>query len=48
MNEGVEFNVNSLKYFEYNWNCTKYYTSTIDTADAREFLINITRKLGSS
>lgn len=41
MNEGVEFNVNSLKYFEYNWNCTKYYTSTIDTADAREFLINI-------
>lgn len=41
MNKDVEFNVNYLEDFEYNWNCTKYYTSIIDTADARKFLINI-------
>ncbi len=41
MNKDVKFNVNYLKDFEYNWNCTKYYTSIIDTADARKFLINI-------
>lgn len=41
MNKDVEFNINYLKDFEYNWNCTKYYTSVIDTAVARKFLINI-------
>lgn len=41
MIKGIEFDVNSLKDFEYNWNCTKYYTSIIDTVEARQFLINI-------
>jgi helicase C-terminal domain protein len=41
MNDGVKFNADYLKYFEYNWNCTKYYTSIIDKTDARTFLINV-------
>ena len=41
MIKGIEFDVKSLKDFEYNWNCTKYYTSIIDTVEARRFLINI-------
>ena len=41
MIKDIEFDVKSLKDFEYNWNCTKYYTSIIDTVKARQFLINI-------
>lgn len=41
MNDSVKFNADYLKYFEYNWICTKYYTSIIDKADARKFLINV-------
>ena len=41
MIKGIEFDVKSLNDFEYNWNCTKYYTSIIDTVEARQFLINI-------
>ena len=29
MNDSVKFNADYLKDFEYNWNCTKYYTSII-------------------
>ena len=41
MNDSVKFNADYLKDFEYNWNCTKYYTSIIDKTDARKFLINV-------
>lgn len=41
MNDSVKFNAEYLKDFEYNWNCTKYYTSIIDKTDARKFLINV-------
>lgn len=41
MNDRVKFNADYLKDFEYNWNCTKYYTSIIDKTDARKFLINV-------
>lgn len=41
MNEVMEFNIKYLKNFEYNWKCTKYYSSVIDTTEARKFLINI-------
>lgn len=41
MNTNFEFNANFLNDFEYNWKCTKYYSSIIDTVDARKFLINI-------
>lgn len=41
MNDGIKFDLNSLHSFDYNWNCSKYYTSIIDTDDARKFLINI-------
>lgn len=37
----MEFNINYLKNFEYNWKCTKYYSSVIDTTEARKILINI-------
>lgn len=37
----MEFNIKYLKNFEYNWKCTKYYSSVIDTTEARKFLINI-------
>lgn len=40
-NNDVEFNVNFLKDFEYNWECAKYCTSIIDTSEARTFLINV-------
>ena len=30
-----------MKNFEYNWKCTKYYSSVIDTTEARKFLIKI-------
>ncbi|MGY3708369.1 DEAD/DEAH box helicase [Granulicatella adiacens] len=41
MNTNFEFNAKFLNDFEYNWKCTKYYSSIIDTVDARKFLINI-------
>ncbi|KXB92817.1 DEAD/DEAH box helicase [Megasphaera hutchinsoni] len=41
MNDSVKFNADYLKDFEYNWNCTKYYSSVIDTTEARKFLINV-------
>ena len=41
MNEKVEFSSALLKDYEYNWKCTKYFSSIIDTPKAREFLINI-------
>ncbi len=41
MNEVMEFNIKYLKNFEYNWKCTKYYSSVIDTTEARKILINI-------
>ena len=41
MTESFEFNANYLENFDYNWSCTKYYSSIIDTADARTFLINV-------
>lgn len=37
----MEFNIKYLKNFEYNWKCTKYYSSVIDTTEARKILINI-------
>lgn len=37
----MEFNIKYLKNFEYNWKCTKYYSSVIDTTEARKFLIKI-------
>ena len=37
----MEFNIKYLKNFEYNWKCTKYYSSIIDTTEARKFLINV-------
>ncbi len=36
-----EFESKRLSDFEYNWDCAKYYTSIIDSSEARIFLINI-------
>lgn len=36
-----EFDIKCLSDFEYNWDCAKYYTSIIDSSEARSFLINI-------
>ena len=36
-----EFDIKCLSDFEYNWDCAKYYTSIIDSSEARIFLINI-------
>lgn len=41
MKDNIVLNVDSLKLFDYNWTCAKYYSSIIDTSEAREFLINI-------
>lgn len=41
MKDNIVLNVDSFKLFEYNWACAKYYSSIIDTSEAREFLINI-------
>ena len=41
MKDNIVLNVDSFKLFEYNWVCAKYYSSIIDTSEAREFLINI-------
>ena len=41
MTEKKMFEKEDLRDFEYNWNRAKYYTSIIDSFEARTFLINI-------